>query len=501
MSKLLSKLYRVNIISPKGIVRFLAAIAKNGTNLLALTKFSAKNNPNRKAISNGKKTLSYLELYNETLKLCKYLFDNYNLTKGKKVGIMCRNNIPAIELMSAVSSLGADIFLLNVEISNQQLIDLSSKYKFDFIISDDEFSEKLGFLPENKFFLSSRTENIIKNNEVQRIKTRKAGNIIVLTGGTSGKFTVTKRKPSIFNFLNPFFALLINLDLDKYKSIYVAVPIYHGFGFSALIIAMILGAEIFIQDKFETENACDFIEKNKIEVITLVPLMLRRMLNYNPQKLNSLQKILSGGASLNPQLVKQTQQTVGDKLYNLYGTTEAGFTIMAKPKDLAYNTRTIGKKINGVNLKITDKTGKQLGFDEIGIINLSTKWSMNNKDGKWLSTGDLAYIDKTGCVFLCGRADDMIVSGGENVYPISLENSLAKHQDIENVAVIGVENQEFGQRLKAFVVKKKNSNIDEQNLLNWLKGKIARYEMPVKIEFIDNLPYTPVGKVDKKQLK
>ena len=501
MSKLLTKLYRVNIISIKGIVRFLGAIMKNNANLLAVIKFSAKNKPNGIALNDGKNILTYKEFYVETLKLCSYLFDNYQITTRKRVGIMCRNNISAIELMVAASSLGADIFLLNVELSSTQLIDLSTKNKLDLIISEDEFAEKLKFLAQNKILFSSQINEIKNNAEITKIKTKKAGNIIVLTGGTSGNFTVTKRKPSVFNFLNPFFALLTNLDLDKYNSIYIAVPIYHGFGFSALIIAMILGVEIFIQDKFETQNACDFIEKNKIEVITLVPLMLRRMLNLEPLKLKSIKKILSGGASLNPQLVKQTQSTLGDKLYNLYGTTESGFSIMAKPENLAYNTRTIGKKINGVNLKITDNEGNILGANEIGVINLSTKWSMNNKEDKWLSTGDLAYIDETGCVFLCGRADDMIVSGGENVYPISLENILAKHEAVENVAVIGVDDDEFGQRLKAFVVIKKNFETDEQKIFDWLDGKIARYEKPVKIVFIDDLPYTPVGKVNKKVLK
>ena len=130
---------------------------------------------------------------------------------------------------------------------------------------------------------------------------------------------------------------------------------------------------------------------------------------------------------------------------------------------------------------------------------MRSSWTTNRDN--WIETGDLAYRDAEGDIFLCGRVDDMIVSGGENVYPIELENALVQHADVAAVAVIGIPDAEFGQRLKAFVVPKKDSGLDQAALLAWLKSRVARHQIPAVVELRDELPYTPLGKLDKKALR
>jgi acyl-coenzyme A synthetase/AMP-(fatty) acid ligase len=228
--------------------------------------------------------------------------------------------------------------------------------------------------------------------------------------------------------------------------------------------------------------------------------MLQRMINQNPTALASLDCIISGGAPLNPVLVEETFNKLGDKLFNLYGTSEAGLAMIATPADLRYDCNTIGKKIAGVKLSLLDFNNKEVRDGAIGRICIKSKWSTNNTDNGWIKTGDLAYRDKLGYYFLCGRTDEMIVSGGENVYPIELENILIKHPEIKQVAVIGVPDIEFGQRLKAFVVPIPGSTIDEEEIFNWLSKRVARFQMPASLIFLKDLPLTSLGKLNKKLL-
>ena len=226
--------------------------------------------------------------------------------------------------------------------------------------------------------------------------------------------------------------------------------------------------------------------------------MLQRILHTDAKALSSLKRIIAGGAPLSPNLAKETQKALGSVLYNLYGTSEAGFCILSTPQDQQIAPDSIGKGVQGVKLQILDLQDKPLSIGKVGQIAVQSSWSINKK--QWIKTGDMGYLNKDGLVFLCGRIDDMIISGGENVYPIELENILVQHLEIELAAVIGVADTEFGQRLKAFVVKVEHSSLDSASLLTWLKARVARYQMPVAIEFRSELPLTHLDKVDKKKL-
>lgn len=507
MSKLISKLFKANLISPKGIMRFAGSAISNGVNLLAMLEFTAKMYTKRIAITAKNKQISYEQLYQESKTLAFVMKNNYSIKPKKKVAIICKNHISEVKSIFAISGLGAELYLLNPEFSTLQLESFMNRTKFDLAICDSDIEPKLNnIIEKHKIILSYHDEkpaiNNLSNKISEKIKLpkKKSGSIIVLTGGTSGKIKIAKRKPSIFDFLNPFFALLTKLDLDKFSTVFIATPIFHGFGLATVIISTLLGTKMFLLKKFETRQAVSFIKSNQIEVITLVPVMLKRMLEYNKNDISSLQKIITGGAILTPVLAKKTSEVLGDVLFNLYGTSEAGFSVMATPSDLKSKPSTIGKPIQGVKLKIINKEGKTVENGKIGMISIKNTWSMYNKNDKNVATGDLGYIDDDGHLFLSGRADDMIVSGGENVYPIVVENILLQHPHIDQVAIIGIKDEEFGQRLKAFVVPKKNHILAENIILEWLKDKIARFQMPAKIEFIDELPVTDVGKINKKAL-
>lgn len=256
---------------------------------------------------------------------------------------------------------------------------------------------------------------------------------------------------------------------------------------------------MYFTRRFDTVRSCSLIAQNRIEVVTLVPLMLQRMLKLDPGSLSPLRCIITGGALLSPALARETLKRLGPKLFNSYGTSEAGFCVMGTPEVLRRKPESIGRPVEGVRAHIVTESNQVVGDRITGRLCIRSAWATSRKG--WIETGDPAYRDPEGDLFLCGRVDDMIVSGGENVYPIELENILVQHPHVDSVAVVGIADPEFGQRLKAVVVKRRDATLDPVMLLDWLKPRVARYQTPAVIEFRDELPYTALGKLDKKSLR
>jgi acyl-CoA synthetase (AMP-forming)/AMP-acid ligase II len=265
-----------------------------------------------------------------------------------------------------------------------------------------------------------------------------------------------------------------------------------------LLIGLALGAELYLTRRFEAAGACALIARQQIAAVSLVPLQLQRMLRVDPAALGSLRCVVAGSAPLSPGLAREALDRLGPILFNLYGTSEAGFAILAAPELLARKPETIGRPLAGVRTRIVGPTGEELSGMGVGQLCISSAWTASGKG--WIATGDLAYRDGEGDLMLCGRVDDMVVSGGENVYPLELEQVLQQHPDIDVVAVVGIPDAEFGQRLKAMIVLKRGVHGDEASLRAWLKPRVARYQMPAVIEFRAELPYTALGKLDRRAL-
>jgi fatty-acyl-CoA synthase len=486
----------------------MAALYQNGVNMMALLAFSARFYADHIALVDEHETLSYRELWLQSEMLSIVLKENYQLNSGQKVGLLCKNHASLVKTIFAVSRLGADLYLLNTEMSKSQLNNLFDRYDFDFLVYDVEWSSFIeqSIYGKNKILSYHDTLPAINHllqfvmNRKRSLKRTSSGKLVLLTGGTTGYAKLAAHQPSLFHFLNPFLALLIRLHLLNYKTAYVATPIYHGYGIAVLLLFITLGKKMVIRKGFDAQKACSLILEHRVEVVTVVPLMIYKMLKHNPQDLKSLTCIASGGAELNPKLVGEVTSKLGDVLYNLYGTSEAGLNIIATPQDLRYSAQTIGKKINGVRLKIVDENKKEVEKGKIGQFCIHNKWSMRNRNHSWIETGDLGYQDYNGYYFLRGRVDDLVISAGENVYPIEIEQVLMNHPQVEEVAVIGIRDEIFGQRLKAFVLVEKNANLSKEELFEWLRSRVARFQVPKDITFVDQMPYTSLGKLDRKQL-
>ncbi len=484
----------------------MEAVITTGINLMAMLRLAAKLYPDRVAAIDEREQLTYTELWQQAESLAVGLHLDYGVRGRQKVAIICRNHLAAIKSIFAASRLGTHVFLINPEMSPAQILALAERHQFDFYIYDEQIAQvftdpSLSQKSLPAYHPTDSSIDLISSSSPPRkvrLKKVQTGNIVVMTGGTTGQPKSAVRKPSIFNFLPPFISLVTQVHLDRYQSVYIATPIYHGFGVASLFIGVALGVTMYFTTRFNAERAGALIEQHQIEVVTLVPLMLQRMLQPESGSLSSLRCIVAGGALLNPILAQATGDRLGSILFNLYGTSEAGFCIMATPQLLTQKPGSIGQPIWGVRAKVINNQDRIVSDSAIGRLCIRSAWTTSQQS--WIETGDLAYRDLDGDLFLCGRVDDMIVSGGENVYPIELENILIQHPDLDAVGVVGISDREFGQRLKAVVKKKQDSTLDLPTLLLWLKPRVARYQMPAIIEFRDELPYTSLGKLDKKLL-
>lgn len=503
--KLIFVMSKIGFFSPFSIFRLVASIYQNGINLMTLLCFAEKSYKKKVAIADDDGIINYQDLRVEAEKIAHLLKQDYKIGRGKKVGFLCKNHADFVKSIFAVSRLGADIYLLNTEMSPGQLSHLLQHNNMDLIICDKELELKI----ENKSIkiLASHFGEYhfhrhftLDNQPLGKLKPTYAGRLVLLTGGTTGLSKEVAHKPSLLNYLHPFQAFITRLNLTHYQTIYIATPIYHGYGIAFLLLFLTLGKKLVLTSKFNAKKACLLIRKHQVEMVTVVPLMIQRMIQEDVSALESLKCIASGSAVLNPKLVNEIRNLLGDVLFNLYGTSEAGTNIIATPQDLAYSSKTLGRLIHGVHLKIVDENKQETPTGVIGEFCIKNTWSMKNKQSSWIETGDLGYRDQKGYYFLAGRKDDMIISGGVNVFPGDLEQILYTHKLIEEAAVIGVSDEDFGQRLQAFVQPIKGEDLTKEDLLQWLYPRVARFQMPKEIVIVDELPYTSLGKLDKKQL-
>ncbi|MTD31270.1 AMP-binding protein [Planomicrobium sp. YIM 101495] len=493
-------LKQMQLLSPGKSFRLLRGIAGGGMNLTLLFELAGKDAKRKTALVDDYGTYTYEELQESCENLAYHFREEIGLKRGQKVAFICRNHAAFVQSIFAVSRLGADVYLLNCAMSQPQFDRLIGKQSFDFIVHDHEFAELLEASPYNGACMC--TEEIRSNliGKVNKLKAASGGRLVLLTGGTTGEAKQIAHRPSLFNFLAPFAALLDRLELPRYRTAYIATPIYHGYGIAVLLAFFALGKKVVLQDRFHPERACALIRRHEVEVVTVVPLMVHKMLRTDTDALGTLTCIASGGAKLDPSLVKEVEEQLGPVLYNLYGTSEAGLNMIARPEDLAYDPTTIGRPIGRGKLKVM-KNGREVETQAIGQFCFHNSWSMTNKEAPWIESGDLGYRDANGYYFLSGRKDDLIVSAGNNIYPAEVEAAVMCHAAVADAAVIGVEDEVRGQVLKAFVQLRSGAVLAEEGLGTWLYGQLAEFQVPREFVFVEELPYTAVGKLDRKQLK
>jgi fatty-acyl-CoA synthase len=294
----------------------------------------------------------------------------------------------------------------------------------------------------------------------------------------------------------------------------IAAPLFHSWGFAHFSIGLSLSSTYVLRRRFDPEETLEAVADSRATALIVVPVMMQRILELPEQTiarydLSSLKATCASGSALPGPLATKWMDAIGDNLYNLYGSTEVAWATIASPADLRAAPGTAGRIPHGTHLKIVDDEGNPMPRGETGRIFVGNEMKFEGYTGGGqkevidglLSSGDVGHLDEEGRLFIDGRDDEMIVSGGENVFPREVEDLLAGHGAVKEVAVIGVADEKFGQRLKAFIVLTEGESLDAGEAKAYVKSNLAGYKTPREIEFIDELPRNATGKVVKRELE
>jgi fatty-acyl-CoA synthase len=309
-------------------------------------------------------------------------------------------------------------------------------------------------------------------------------------------------------------SLLSRIPLRTRQVTHIAAPLFHSWGFAHFTLGLILGSTYVLRRKFDPEGALQAVARRRCDSLVVVPVMLQRIMELPESTrakydLSSLKAVAASGSALPGDLALEWMDAWGDNLYNLYGSTEVAWASIATPADMRAAPGTAGTPPRGTIVKLYDESGAEVGLGETGRIFVGNEMLFEGYTGGGskdvidglMATGDVGRFDAKGHLFVEGRDDEMIVSGGENVFPKEVEDALSRHETVADAAAIGVDDKDFGQRLRAFVVLEKGTEAREKDLKEHVRRNLARYKVPREIVFLDELPRNATGKVLKRELK
>src|SRR5215203_3134510 len=414
---------------------------------------------------------------------------------------------------------------MNTAFSGPQLADVAEREDPAAIIFDDEFGAVLEAASAGrKRFIawhepdgdrgSDRTlDDLIAGGDTSDLEPPpEQGKALILTSGTTGTPKGASRKQP--QSLDPVAALLERIPLKAREGTMIAAPMFHSWGFAHFTLAMGLCSTIVLKRKFDPEATLSLTAQHECTGLIVVPVMIQRILELDDEvlrryDLSKLKAVPVSGSALPAAVSERWMDLFGDNLYNLYGSTEVAWATIATPEDLRAAPGTAGKPPRGTVVKLFDDDGNEVARGETGRIFVGNDLAFEGYSGGGgkdaieglLSSGDVGHFDEAGRLFIDGRDDDMIVSGGENVFPGEVEDLLAGHEAIVEVAVFGVEDEQFGQRLKAVVVTRDGSDLSADDVKRYVKSNLAGYKVPRDVEFVSELPRTSTGKVLKRELQ
>ncbi|OBJ39093.1 acyl-CoA synthetase [Mycobacterium colombiense] len=495
--------------APLAGFRLLREARRGGTNPYTLLAVTAARWPDRTAIVDDDGALTYRQLQLVTESLARRLAAD-GAASGQAVGVMCRNGRGFAAGVFAAALLGADVVPMSTEFRSDALAAAVAAHRISTVVVDAEFAERVRGADESVVTVDPAT---IGTDEGARPDVATPGRIVLLTSGTTGKPKGVPRTPQLRSAVGVWVTILDRTRLRTGSRISVAMPMFHGLGLGMLMLTFALGGTVLTRREFDAEAALAQASLHRADAFTAVPVVLARILELPEQvrarnPLPYLRTVISSGDRLDPTLGQRFMDAYGDILYNGYGSTEVGIGALATPADLREAPETVGRPVVGCPVRIFNKNDKPVGPRVTGRIFVGGELTSEGYtegaakavvDGM-TSTGDMGYLDNAGRLFIVGREDDMIISGGENVYPRAVENALAQHPAIADNVVIGVPDERFGQRLAAFVVAQPGGQIDADELREYLKGRVSRFEQPRDINVVDSIPRNPTGKVLRKEL-
>ncbi len=526
------KAFEVRVLHEAGIlglhrpdksVKVVSAFVRWGASPALGITTAAIHYPHEIALIDERGALSFERLQRRTNALA-HSFAAIGIGPGDGVGIMCRNHRGFVEATLAAAKLGASALYLNTMFAGPQLVEVTRREAPKALVYDSEFANLLEGVDGSVARIVAWVEDGEAPGEVTLEGLIAAGaesdlgpppdkpKFVILTSGTTGAPKGAQRSSP--DGLLAIAALLDRIPFRSRETMMIAAPLFHSWGFFHFIMSLPTASTMVLRRRFDPEGALASVQESRAEVLAAVPVMVQRILALPDEvlaryDLSSLRIASLSGSALPGELAIEWMDRFGDNVYNLYGSTEVAYATVATPEDLRAAPGTAGRPPRGTTVRILDETGRELPRGEVGRIFVGNEMSFEGYTGGGgkevidglLSSGDVGHIDAEGRLFIDGRDDEMIVSGGENVFPREVEDLLADHEAVSEVAVVGVEDPEYGQRLKAFVVLKPGREVGEDELKAHVKANLAGYKTPREVEFLEELPRNATGKVLKRDLR
>lgn len=521
--KILTESGIVRPYSPRVLAGMVNALRQWSTTPAGGFKTIALRVPDHTAVIDERGALTYAELQERTNALAHGLRER-GVRDGDGVAVMCRNHRGFIEASIAVSKLGADVLYLNTAFAGPQLADVIEREKPRVVVHDEEFTELLSRADIEHHVLgwtdgepgSDSLEGIIAE-QIRAGRTEdlaapgRHGRTIILTSGTTG---TPKGAPRPQGGLPAAISLLSRMPLRSGWKCHIAAPLFHTWGFAHYQLAMMLGTTLVLTRKFAPEDALRILRDEECDSFAVIPVMLQRILALPEETLDryplpNLKAVASSGSALPGDLPTRWMDRYGENLYSIYGSTEVAWASIADPRDLREAPGSAGRLPHQTVVRILDPDGKELPTGESGRIFVGNSLQIEGYTGGGgkemvdglMASGDVGRFDEDGRLYVEGRDDEMIVSGGENVFPKEVEDCIASHERVAEVAAIGVEDPDFGKRLKAFVVRVPGGEpLTDEEIKDHVKANLARYKVPREVVFLDELPRNATGKVLKREL-
>jgi acyl-CoA synthetase (AMP-forming)/AMP-acid ligase II len=507
---------------PDKALRIGAAFLRWGASPATGVTTAAIHHPHEIAVIDERGSLSWERLHRRSNALA-HSFAAMGIGDGDGVGIMCRNHRGFIEATLAAAKLGASALYLNTMFAGPQLAEVTRREGPKALVYDEEFTDLLEGVDGSVERIVGWTEgdgggemtleSLIKAGDDSDLRPPpEKPRFVILTSGTTG--TPKGAQRSSPDGLFTLASLIDKIPFRTRQTMMIAAPLFHSWGFFHFVMSLPTASTMVLRRRFDPEETLRAVERHRADVLAAVPVMVQRILGLPDQTLgrydlSSLKITSLSGSALPGELAIAWMDRFGDSVYNLYGSTEVAYATVATPADLRAAPGTAGTPPRGTRIRLFDENGAEVPQGTVGRIFVGNEMSFEGYTGGGnkeaidglLSSGDVGHFDADGRLFIDGRDDEMIVSGGENVFPREVEDLLADLAGVAEVAVIGVADEEFGQRLKAFVALEDGTELSTEQINAHVKANLASYKTPREVEFLDELPRNATGKVLKRELK
>lgn len=513
---------RAGLLDPRRLPSLTASVVRWGPTLAAPYAASALARPDDIAVIDDDGAVTFRDLDAGSTALAKGM-RSAGVRRGDRLGLMSVNHRDFVGATVAAAKLGVGVVHLNTGFAAPQLAEVIDREEITGLVIDADFLHLLeGNRPTIPVFVAdARSGRRWKGHRPLDDLRADSGRWslplpasipvppVLLTSGTTGTPKGARRTNRID--ASAATGVVERIPYRHDDVVAITSPLFHAWGLAQMTLAATIGATIVVSRAFDPAATLTTIEREDVTVLAVVPVILQRLLaapGFDDADLSSLRIVASSGSALPVPVVVDWLDRGGPNLYNLYGSTEVGQATLADPDDLVREPSTAGRVLPGSVVKILDDEGDELPVGGTGRIFVGNGAQFDGYTGGGgkeivaglMSSGDVGHLDDDGLLYVTGRADDMIVSGGENVFPGEVEDLLLDHPEIDDVAVVGVADDDFGQRLAAHVVCADGSGLTKKAVKSLVGRSLARHKVPRDVHFVDELPRTPTGKLRRNRL-